>query len=129
MRTFAGVIEKMPYDYSIVESQRSPNPEFPGLEAPNPEDLKAMEKAIELAKATRADIVFGTDPDADRLGAAIPSDSGEFIMMSGNQIACVIIDYLLRQKKEDGCLLPSDYIVKSFVSTRMVEDIAKSYGI
>lgn len=128
MKTFEGVIEKMPYNYSLVESQCLPNSQFPGLDAPNPEDEKAMKKAIEMAKTNGADIAFGTDPDADRLGAAIPSNTGEFVILSGNQIACIICDYLFRQKSKDGKLSPGDYIVKSFVSTRMADDIAKSFG-
>lgn len=129
MRTFSGVIQQMPYHVSLVESQCEPNSEFPGLDSPNPEDKNTMKKAIELAREVGADIAFGTDPDADRLGVAIPSDSGEYIMMSGNQVACIIIDYLLRHRKDTGILTPSDYIVKSFVSTRMADDIAKSFGI
>ncbi|MDD5016821.1 MAG: phospho-sugar mutase [Eubacteriales bacterium] len=129
LRTFLGVIGNMPYQYSLVESQSRPDPEFPGVKTPNPEDERAMQKAIALAHETGADIAFGTDPDADRLGVAIPSASGEFIMLSGNQVGCVLIDYLLRHRKDAGLLKPSDYIVKSFVSTRMTDDIAKSVGI
>lgn len=129
MRTFKGVMKQMPYECTIVESQSMPNEDFPGLDAPNPEDPKAMKKAIELAKETGAEIALGTDPDSDRLGAAIPNEQGEWIMMSGNQVGCVIIDYLLRHRKESGSLLSEDYIVKSFVSTRMADDIAKEFGI
>jgi phosphoglucomutase len=105
-----------------------PDPEFPGLKAPNPEDPAAMGKAIELARNTGADIALGTDPDADRLGAAIRNDDGEFVMLSGNQIGCLIAEYLLRQRKEKGELAADDYIVKSFVSTSMADEIAKGMG-
>ncbi len=128
MQAFEGVIENMPYDYSLVKSQCAADPEFPGLNAPNPEDENAMKKAIELAVSINADIAFGTDPDADRMGAAIPSKNGGYIMISGNQAACVITDYLFRQREKDGQLKSGDYIVKSFVSTRMADDIAKSFG-
>lgn len=129
MRTFAGVMTQMPYECTIVESQSMPNEDFPGLDAPNPEDPNAMKQAIELAKEMGADIALGTDPDSDRLGAAIPNEQGEWIMMSGNQVGCVIIDYLLRHRKESGQLSSLDYIVKSFVSTRMADDIAGAFGI
>ena len=129
MRTFEGVMSGLPYKYAVVESQRDPNPEFPGMDAPNPEDPKAMIKAIALAKQTGADITFGTDPDADRLGAAIPGDDGEFIMLSGNQVGCILIDALLKKRQEAGTLDPSDYIIKSFVSTQMADDIAAYYGV
>ena len=128
MRTMDGAMASLPYQYTVVESQRHPNPDFPGMDAPNPEDERAMGEAIALAKQTGADIAFGTDPDADRLGAAIPSDDGDFIMLSGNQVGCILIDYLLEQRQEAGTLRTTDYIVKSFVSTQMADDIAAHYG-
>lgn len=128
LRTFKGVMEKLPYKYTLAETQCMPDPEFPGLKAPNPEDPAAMEIAIELARNTGADIAIGTDPDADRMGAAIRNDSGEFVMLSGNQIGCLISEYLLRQSKERGELAAGDYIVKSFVSTAMAESIAAGLG-
>ena len=129
MRTFAGVIKKLPYQYTLVEDQMMPDSEFPGLAAPNPENPRTMKKAVELAKAAGADIAFGTDPDADRLGAAVPLENGDFIMLTGNQVGCIIIDYLLEQRKEAGTLTSSDFIVKSFVSTRMADEIAQSFGV
>jgi len=129
LRTFTGVFKRLAYRYLLVDEQCVPDPEFPGMTAPNPEDETAMKKAVELAKRVSADIAMGTDPDADRMGAAAPNREGEYIMLSGNQIGCIIIEYLLRQMKESGRLRPGDYIVKSFVSTRMADEIAKSYGI
>lgn len=129
MRTYAGTIAKMPYASSVVAAQRAPSPDFPGLSSPNPENEKTMASAIAQAKELGADIALGTDPDADRLGAAIPDSSGEFVMMSGNQIGCVIIDYLLRHRAQSGTLRTNDYIVKSFVSSRMADDMAKKFGI
>ncbi len=129
MRTFAGTIAKMPYVCSVVSEQADPNPDFPGLSSPNPESINTLGLAIAQAKAQGADIAFGTDPDADRFGAAIPNEFGEFIIMSGNQIGCVIIDYLLRHRAQSGILKSSDYIVRSFVSSRMADDIAKQFGI
>jgi phosphoglucomutase len=128
LRTFKGVMEKLPYDYTLVEEQCAPDPEFPGMKAPNPEDTAAMEKAIKLARDMNADIACGTDPDADRMGAAIQNESGEFLMLSGNQIGCLIAEYLLRQRKQSGELSNDDYIVKSFVSTSMAESIARGMG-
>ena len=128
MRTMDGVMASLPYQFSVVESQRQPNSDFPGLDAPNPEDEHAMAEAIALAKQTGADIAFGTDPDADRMGAAIPNDDGEFIMLSGNQVGCILIDYLLEQRKEAGTLRTTDFVVKSFVSTQMADEIAAHYG-
>lgn len=129
MRTFSGVMKRLPYHCSVIESQQMPNAEFPGVSAPNPEDENTMRMATRQAREISADLAFGTDPDADRLGVAIPNDQGEYIMMSGNQVGCVIADYLLRCRRESGELKPSDFIVKSFVSTRMADDIAAHYGI
>lgn len=128
LRTFRGVMSGLPYKYSFVEEQCAPDPEFPGMKAPNPEDPAAMEKAIKAASEINADIAFGTDPDADRMGAAVRDENGEFVMLSGNQIGCLIAEYLLRQRKESGELKPEDYIAKSFVSTAMAERIASDMG-
>ena len=129
LRTFAGTAQRLPYRISLVESQCAPDPAFPGVTAPNPEDESAMRLAVQLARRTGADIALGTDPDADRLGAAVPNEHGEFIMLSGNQIGCILAEYLLRQRKEKGELAPSDYIVRSFVSTRMAGEIASGFGV
>lgn len=129
MRTFAQTALTLPYQISVVETQRNPNPDFPGLDSPNPEDVRTMAEAIRLAKETGADIAIGTDPDADRLGAAIPNGKGEYVMISGNQVGCILIDYLLRHSSETGQLLPTDFVVKSFVSTRMANEIARRFGI
>ena len=129
LKTFMGVIDKMGYDCEIVEQQKYPNPDFPGLTTPNPEDSTAMKMAIDIATQTKADIAFGTDPDSDRFGAAIPDDNGEYVQLTGNQVGCIITDYLLRSRKKKGLLEASDYIIRSFVSTHMVDEMAARFGI
>lgn len=114
---------------TVVEAQREPNGAFPTVKSPNPEDPDAMKMAIELAKQTGADLALGTDPDADRLGAAVRDNDGSYRMLTGNQIACILIEYLLEKRKRDGGLKPTDYIIKSFVSTTMADAIAAHYGI
>ncbi len=111
-------------DLHIVESQSKPDGCFPTIEAPNPEQRSAMEMAIALATKLNADVAVGTDPDADRMGAAVNSDG--YRMLTGNQIGCILINYLLETNKK---LSANDFIVKSFVSTGLAERIAKSYGI
>lgn len=128
LRTFEGVMRSFSYEHTLVKEQCMPDPDFPGLKAPNPEDETAMEKAVKLAGDIGADMAFGTDPDADRLGVAVRNEQGEFIMLSGNQIGCLIADYLIRQRKRSGELSASDYIVKSFVSTAMADKIAQKLG-
>ena len=96
---------------------------------PNPENTEALSKAIAVANKISADVVFGTDPDSDRLGVAIRNNEGEFINLTGNQVGVLLTNYiLLRLKKENK--LPSDaYVVKSFVSTNMVKATCNDYGV
>ena len=129
LKTFMGVIDKLGYDYEIIEQQKNPDPDFPGLSTPNPEDYAAMKLAIEMAAQTKADIAFGTDPDSDRFGAALPNDEGEYRLLTGNQVGCIITDYLLRSRKRKGLLGKNDYIIRSFVSTHMVDEMAQRFGI
>jgi phosphoglucomutase len=113
----------------IVERQAEPDGDFPTVKSPNPEDPSAMEMAVSLAKEKGADIALGTDPDADRMGAAVRGADGEYVMLTGNQIGCILTAYLLQKRKEKGALKSTDYIVKSFVSTQMSEKIAADYGV
>ena len=114
---------------TIVEEQRTPDALFPTVDSPNPEDPGAMKMAIELAGRLGAQIAIGTDPDADRMGAAVRSQDGIYMMLTGNQIGCLLINYLLERRRSSGLLRPSDYIVKSFVSTDMADAIARHYGV
>lgn len=113
----------------VVAEQRMPDGSFPTVASPNPEDPKAMEMAIALAGQMEADLAIGTDPDADRMGAAVRRPDGAYAMLTGNQIGCLLIHYLLEKRRQSGELHPSDYVVKSFVSTGMADAIAAHYGI
>ncbi len=114
---------------SVVEEQKAPDGRFPTVDSPNPEDPGAMKMAIELAGRQGADLAIGTDPDADRMGAAVRRPDGTYAMMTGNQIGCLLIHYLLEKRRSEGILRPSDYVVKSFVSTDMADAIAGHAGI
>jgi phosphoglucomutase len=114
---------------SIVEEQRMPDGLFPTVNSPNPEDPGAMKMAIVLAGRLEADLAIGTDPDADRMGAAVRRQDGNYVMLTGNQIGCLLVNYLLEKRQSSGMLRPSDYIVKSFVSTDMADAIARHYGV
>lgn len=116
-------------NWYVVHEQRMPDGSFPTVASPNPEDPKAMEMAIALAGKMEADLAIGTDPDADRMGAAVRRPDGTYTMLTGNQIGCLLIHYLLEKRRLSGELRPSDYIVKSFVSTGMADAIAAHYGI
>lgn len=98
--------------------------DFPTVYSPNPEEPAALDLAIKKAIATDADLVLGTDPDADRMGAAIKNDKGEWILLNGNQIAVIFIYYLIRRWKETGKIKGNEYIVKTIVTTEVIRDIA-----
>jgi phosphoglucomutase len=113
----------------FVEEQVMPDGLFPTVTSPNPEDPGAMKMAIEQAQRLGAEMAIGTDPDADRMGAALRKPDGTYMMLTGNQIGCILINYLLEKRQSSGQLRSSDYIVKSFVSTDMADAIARYYGI
>ena len=113
-------------DVHIVEEQRIPNGNFPTVKSPNPEEPEALKMAIELARDKDADIVIGTDPDADRVGIAIKDLDGEYMIVNGNQMMVILTDYLLSKKKN---LDKSYFIGSTIVSTQMLFKIAKSYNV
>lgn len=116
-------------NFTVVEEQKNPDGLFPTVSSPNPEDPGAMKMAIELAGRIEADLAIGTDPDADRMGAAVRRSEGIYTMLTGNQIGCLLINYLLETRRASGLLKPSDYVVKSFVTTDMADAVARHYGI
>jgi len=124
------LFSKMGYDgIKIIKEQSYKNSDFPGMKMPNPEFEDTLQMGIKKAKETGADIVMGTDPDADRMSACIRDENGRFVMLSGNQIATLILVYLLRIKELNGKITGKSYIVKSIVSTNIVNQIACIYGI
>ena len=116
-------------NFFIVEEQKTPDGLFPTVSSPNPEDPGAMKMAIAMAGSLKAEVAIGTDPDADRMGAAVRRADGTYAMLTGNQIGCILINYLLERRQSSGMIRPSDYIVKSFVSTDMADAIARHYGV
>jgi phosphoglucomutase len=102
---------------------------FPTVKSPNPEESSALAMAIAKAKAENADIVLATDPDADRVGVAVKTADGSFELLNGNQTASLLFYYMLNKWKENGLLQGKEYIVKTIVTTNLLADIAKSYGV
>ncbi len=113
----------------VVKEQEEPDGDFPTVPLPNPEHPKAMEMAIELAKREKADIVLGTDPDADRLGIAIPLSEKKdaYHLLTGNQIAVLLVDYLMGAAKEMN-QQKQPLVVKSLVTTDLVSRIVQGQG-
>ena len=116
-------------NYTIVKEQAVIDGDFPTVAKPNPEDAAALEMAIAYAKETGADAVVATDPDADRMGAAVRLADGTFQVLTGNQIAAVLVNYLLTAKQNTGTLLDNGAIVTSIVSSRFASKIAESFGV
>lgn len=114
---------------TIVPEQAEPNGDFPTVKLPNPEDPEALAMGIALAKEQGADVVIAVDPDADRMGTAVRQPSGEYQLLTGNQIGAVLLNYLLTAKKAAGTLPANGTLVKSIVSSEFAADIAKSFGV
>ncbi len=102
--------------------------DFPTVASPNPDNIGTFKLAVELAKQHDANLIIGTDPDGDRCGAVV-RNGDEFVMLTGNQIGCLILDYLITAKKEAGTLSPKDAAVKSVVSTPMANVVSDKNGV
>jgi phosphoglucomutase len=113
----------------VVEQQKMPDTEFSTVKSPNPEEREALSLAIGLAKEQKADVVIATDPDSDRLGIAVRDSEGQYVFMNGNQLGCLLLDNCLRSRKARNSLKPEDYVVKTIVSTRMADAMAKGSGV
>ena len=112
-----------------VASQNTIDGNFPTVKSPNPEEPAALELAISLAKENKAKLVMGTDPDADRVGIAIPDKSGEFILLNGNQTGSLLINYLVTKWKELGKISGKEFIAKTVVTTDLMDKIALNNGV
>lgn len=118
------------YDhFTMVKEQAIADPEFPTVEHPNPEFPEAFNMAIKLGKQEGADLLVATDPDADRLGAAVRMPNGDYQLMTGNQIASVLLNYILKAKQDAGQLPADGMVVKSIVSTELATKIAEHYDV
>jgi len=113
----------------IVKEQELPDPDFSTVKSPNPEEKAGFSYAIDMAKAKRADLIFATDPDADRIGVIVTDSNGEFITLTGNQVGVLLAEFILRNKKLDGTLTSKACMIKTIVTTSMLYPIAKDYGI
>lgn len=113
----------------VVPEQEKPDANFSTVQSPNPEEHAAFEIAIRQAKEWNADLIMGTDPDADRMGAVIKDGQGEYSVLSGNQSGAIMVHYFLESMKKKGTLPANGAVVKTIVTSEMGAAIAKSYGI
>jgi phosphoglucomutase len=109
---------------NIVEEQAKPDGNFPTVVYPNPEESEAMSIGLKKAKELDADILLGTDPDADRVGIAIKNHKGEWVLMNGNQTAVLAFTYMIEARKAKGIAQANDMVVKTIVTTDMIKEVA-----
>ncbi len=123
------ILKMLGINVTVVEEQTTEDTEFSTVAVPNPEYKETLSMGIALANKINADVVFGTDPDSDRLGVAIKDDKGEFTALSGNQVGILLLDYILTRLKEENALPQNAAVVKSFVTTGMAKALCDDFGV
>ena len=114
---------------NVVAEQSVPDGNFPTVAYPNPEERETMSIGLAQAKALDADILLGTDPDADRVGVGVKNNKGEWILLNGNQTALLAFNYMIEARKAKGIAQPNDMVIKTIVTTDMIDVIAKASGV
>ncbi|MEO6453146.1 MAG: phospho-sugar mutase [Ginsengibacter sp.] len=113
----------------IVEEQATPDGNFPTVNYPNPEEKETMSIGLNKARELDADILLGTDPDADRVGIGVKNHKGEWILMNGNQTALLAFNYMIEARKTKGTAQPNDMVIKTIVTTYLIDEIAKQNNV
>ena len=113
----------------VVPEQEMPDPEFTTVGYPNPEDAKVFVLAEKLAEEKHADVIIGTDPDCDLVGAVVRNDKGEFVVLTGNMVGALLTEYILARKHEQGRLPANGAVVKTIVTTELITPICEAYGV
>ena len=123
------ILKKLGINATVVKEQAAKDTEFSTVKVPNPEYKETLSMGIALANEINADVVFGTDPDSDRLGVALKNNDGEFVALSGNQVGILLLDYILTRLSEDNAMPQNAAVVKSFVTTGMAKALCDDYGV
>jgi len=113
----------------IVEEQSIPDGNFPTVHYPNPEETETMSIGLQKAKALDADIILGTDPDADRVGVGVKNHKGDWVLMNGNQTAVLAFAYMMEARKAKGIAKPNDMVITTIVTTAMINEVAKQNSV
>ena len=114
---------------TVVEEQANPDTEFSTVRVPNPENADTLSMGVALGNKIGADVVLGTDPDSDRLGVAVRDDNGEFVLLTGNQIGVLLLDYVVTKRAESGTLPRNGALVKTIVTSTLADRFATSRGV
>ncbi|RYY40826.1 MAG: phospho-sugar mutase [Chitinophagaceae bacterium] len=114
---------------TIVDEQATPDGNFPTVVYPNPEESEAMSIGLKKAQELDADILCGTDPDADRVGIGVKDHKGRWVLLNGNQTAVLAFNYMMESRREKGIARPNDMVVKTIVTTNMIDEIATGLGV
>jgi len=114
---------------NLVDEQVEPNGNFPTVVYPNPEEAEAMSLGLKKARSIDADILAGTDPDSDRVGIGVKDKKGEWVLMNGNQTAVLAFNYMIEARKAKGISKPNDMVVKTIVTTDMIDKFAQGNGV
>ena len=123
------ILARMGIEVNVVEEQKYPDTEFRTVSVPNPEQSEALSMGIKLADKLGSDIVIGTDPDCDRMGVAVRDDQGKFVLLNGNQIGAMLMNYILSRREEEGTMPSNPAVVKTIVTTSLADRIARSFGV
>ncbi|MFC4766538.1 phospho-sugar mutase [Effusibacillus consociatus] len=124
------VLEELGFKHvHVVEEQQQPDPNFSTVTSPNPEERQAFELALQLAQQVNADLVLGTDPDADRVGLVTKNSQGEYVVLNGNQTGALLLQYLLEQRKNTGKLPENGVMLKTIVTSELGRAIADAYNV
>ena len=130
VKSIPQVLDLLGYqNVTVLEEQATPDGNFPTVESPNPEEAAALELAIKKAERIGADIVLGTDPDADRVGIAVRNNHGKFVLLNGNQTAAVLVRYMLKKWSDSGEIDGNQFICKTIVTSELLKDIADHYKV
>lgn len=124
------VLERFGFtNLTVVEEQATPDGNFPTVHSPNPEEKDAMAMGLAKAQAIDADILLGTDPDADRVGIGVKDTDGNWVLMNGNQTAVLAFNYMIEARKAKGIAQPNDMVIKTIVTTDLIDRIAAANGV
>lgn len=130
VRLIPEILKRLGFENIIhVPEQDMSDGNFPTVVSPNPEEPAALKMALDKAEQTGADIVMGSDPDSDRLGIAVRDNDGKMVLFNGNQTASLLTYYVLTRRKALGTLGPGKYVVKTIVTTELITEICKSFGV